>query len=70
MFGFLIVLLIFSVGFTLTVGILSYVIFGEPTIALIGALMNASIAGILLLIVAIKIIIICIECFINDNLRK
>lgn len=70
MFGFLLVLLIFSVGFTLSVGIFSYVIFGEPTIALIGALMNASITGILLLIVAIKIIIICIECFIDEYLRR
>lgn len=61
MFGFLIVLLLFSVGFTLSVGLFSYVIFGEPTIALIGALMNDSITEILLLIVVIKIIIICIE---------
>ena len=70
MFGFLLVLLLFSVGFTLSVGLFSYVIFGEPTLALIGALMNASITGILLLIIEIKITIICIDCFINDNLRK
>ena len=70
LFGFLIVLLIFSVGFTLSVGLLSYVIFGEPTIAVIGALINASISGILILIVAIRIIISCIEGFIDDNLRK
>lgn len=70
MFAFLLVLLIFSVGFTLSVGLFSYIIFGEPAIALIGAFMNASISGILLLIVAIKIIISCVECFIDDNLRK
>ena len=70
MFGFLLVLLLFSVGFTLSVGLFSYVIFGESTLALIGALMNASITGILLLIIEIKITIICIDCFINDNLRK
>ena len=70
MFGFLLVLLIFSVGFTLSVGLFSYIIFGEPTIALIGALMNASITGILLLIVAIRIIISCVECFIDEHLRK
>ena len=70
MFAFLIVLLIFSVGFTLSIGLLSYVIFGEPIIALIGALINALISGILILIVAIRIIISCIEGFIDDHLSK
>lgn len=70
MFGFLLVLLIFSVGFTLSIGLFSYVIFGEPAIALIGALINALISGILILIVAIRIIISCIEGFIDDHLRK
>ena len=70
MFGFLLVLLIFSVGFTLSVGLFSYIIFGESIILTICIFMNASITGILLLIVAIRIIISCIECFIDDNLRK
>ena len=70
LFGFLLVLLMFSVGFTLSVGILSYVIFGEPAIALIGALINASLSGILILIVVIKIIISCIECFIYEHKSK
>lgn len=68
--GFLIVLLIFSVGFMLSVGIFSYVVFGEPILALIGALMSASISGILMLIVVIKIIISCIECFIDELLSR
>lgn len=68
--GFLIVLMIFSVGFTLSIGIFSYVIFGEPILALIGALVSASISGILILIVVIKIIISCVECFINEHLSR
>lgn len=70
MFGFLLVLLIFSVGFTLSVGLFSYIIFGEHIVLIICAFMNASITGILLLIVAIKIIIMCIECFIDEHLRR
>lgn len=67
---FLLVLLIFSVGFTFSVGLFSYVIFGESIIAIIGALITASISGILLLFVVIKIIISCVECFIDDKLRR
>lgn len=70
MFGFLLVLLIFSVGFTLSVGLFSYIIFGESILLTICVFMNASITGILLLIVAIRIIISCVECFIDDHLRK
>lgn len=68
--GLLLVLMIFSVGFTLSVGIFSYIIFGEPILVLIGALTSASISGILLLIVVIKIIISCVECFIDEHLSR
>ena len=70
MFLFLIVLLIFSVGSTLSVGLFSYIIFGESIILTICIFMNASITGILLLIVAIRIIISCVECFIDEHLSR
>lgn len=70
LFGFLIVILIFSVGFTLSIGIFSYIIFGESILLIICAFMNASITGILLLMVAIRIIISCVECFISEHKNK
>lgn len=70
LFGFLLILLIFSVALTLSVGLFSYIIFGESIILIICTFINASITGILLLIVAIRIIISCVECFIDDHLRK
>lgn len=70
LFGFLLVLLIISVGITLSVGLFSYVIFGEYIVLTICIFMNASITGILLLIVAIRIIISCVECFIDEHLRR
>ena len=76
MFELLFVLLLFSLGFTLFAGLASCAIdfiFGTPVgyvLLGVGALVSASIFGLILLIAVIQIIIDYIKQFIDDHLRR
>lgn len=76
MLNFLFILLLFSLGFTLSAGLLCFAIdffFGTYITHIVmglGALLCGSILGLILMIVAIIIIIDWIECFISKHKNK
>ena len=76
MIEFLFILLLFSIGFTLSAGLLCCAIdflFGISITYVVmgfGALISGSILGLILMIAAITCIIDWIECFISEHKNK